>query len=84
LLIVFLLVGILPPALLVNLTWQRAQALLTATNPQVVLDNLFFLQVFILCAGVLASIGLAVFMSRGIVGPLDTLEVTAQVPGTFA
>ena len=92
LLVVFLLVGIYPPTILVNLTWQRAQALLTATNPQVVLDNLFFLQIFILCASVVASVGLAVFMSRGIVGPLDTLQeamkrveqndLDAQVPVT--
>lgn len=74
LLVVFLLVGIYPPVILAILTWQRAQALIVAANPQVVLDNLFFLQVFILAASAVASVGLAVFMGRGIVGPLDTLE----------
>ena len=48
LLVVFLLIGILPPAILVNLSWQRAQTLLTAPNPQAVLGNLLILQIFVL------------------------------------
>ncbi len=74
LLAVFLLIGILPPVLLVNLSWQRAQALLVAPNPEAVLDNLLILEVFILVSGVVASVGLAVFMTRTITGPLDRLQ----------
>ena len=78
LLIVFLLVGIYPPALLVNLTWPRALVLSTVDNPQVILDNLLFLQLFVLGVGALASIGLAVFMTRGLVGPLDRLQAAMK------
>jgi HAMP domain-containing protein len=74
LLVVFLLIGILPPAILVNLSWQRAQTLLAAPNPQAVLSNLLILQVFILATSILASVALAVFMTRSITGPLDTLQ----------
>jgi serine phosphatase RsbU (regulator of sigma subunit) len=78
LLVVFLLVGILPPVLLVSLSWQRAGALLTAPNPQAVLDNLLILEVFILVSGVVASLGLAVFMTRTITGPLDRLQAAMK------
>jgi sigma-B regulation protein RsbU (phosphoserine phosphatase) len=74
LLVVFLLVGIVPPVLLVSLSWQRAQALLVAPNPQAVLDNLLILEVFVLASGIVASVGLAVFMTRTITGPLDQLQ----------
>ena len=74
LLVVFLLIGIMPPAILVNLSRQRAQTLLTAPNPQAVLSNLLILQIFILVTSILASVALAVFMTRGITGPLDTLQ----------
>jgi len=74
LLTVFLLIGIVPPAILANLSWQRAQILLTSPDPQTLLDNLLFLQLFILITGILSSIGLAVFMTRTITGPLHSLE----------
>jgi serine phosphatase RsbU (regulator of sigma subunit) len=74
LLIVLLAVGILPPALLTSLSWQRAEALLAAPNPQVVLDNLLILQVFLVGTSIAASVGLAVFTTRGITGPLDRLQ----------
>jgi sigma-B regulation protein RsbU (phosphoserine phosphatase) len=75
LLVVLLLVGVLPPVLLVSLSWQRAQALLVAPNPEAVLDNLLILEVFVLASGIVASVGLAVFMTRTITGPLDRLRV---------
>ncbi len=78
LLIVFLLIGLLPPALLVNLSWQRAQTLLTVSNPQAVLSNMLILQLFVLITGVLASIALAVLVTRTITGPLDTLQSAMQ------
>jgi adenylate cyclase len=74
LLVVFLLIGVLPPALLVSLTWQRAQALTTVPNPQAVLANLYALQAFVLGSGVVASIGLAVLVTRAITAPLDRLQ----------
>ncbi|MEJ2734007.1 MAG: HAMP domain-containing protein, partial [Anaerolineae bacterium] len=78
LLVVFVLVGILPPVLLMSLSWQRAQALLTAPNPQAVLDNLLILEIFILVTGVIASVGLAVFMTRTLTGPLDRLQAAMR------
>ena len=74
LLIVFLLIGILPPTLLVSLTWQRTQMLLSAPNPETILANLRLLQIFILGASIVASIGLAFFITRGITNPLDELR----------
>ncbi|MBN1933312.1 MAG: HAMP domain-containing protein [Anaerolineae bacterium] len=78
LLIVFLLVGLYPPALLVGLTWPRAQALTIASNPEAILQNLFALQIFILVAGILISVGLALFTTHGITGPLDKLQVAMK------
>ena len=74
LLIVFLFIGILPPSLLVSLSWQRTQLLLSAPNPTTVLANLRLLQIFILSVGVITSIGLAVFTTRSITEPLDVLR----------
>jgi class 3 adenylate cyclase len=74
LLIVFLLVGVWPSALLVKLSLERAQMLVTAPDPQAVLDNLVVLEFFILGVGLLASVGMAFFMTRGLTGPLQTLQ----------
>ena len=76
LLVVLLVVGILPPVLLTSLSWQRAQALLVASNPQAVLDNLLILQIFIVVTSIAASVGLALFTTRGITAPLDCLQKT--------
>jgi serine phosphatase RsbU (regulator of sigma subunit) len=73
-LIVLLLVGVLPPVVLASLSWQRAQALLAAPNPQTVLSNMFILQVFVVVTGVMASAALALFMTRSITGPLAGLQ----------
>jgi hypothetical protein len=73
LLAVFLLIGVLSPAILVNLSWQRAQALTTVPNSQAVLADLFALQAFVLGSGVVTSIGLAVLVTRAITVPLDRL-----------
>jgi serine phosphatase RsbU (regulator of sigma subunit) len=74
LLIVLLLVAVLPPAILVNLSYQRAKMLLTAPNPQTVLANLLILEIFILVVSILAGVAVAVFMTRTITGPLDQLQ----------
>lgn len=74
LLLVFLLVGFLPPVILMSLSWERAQALIVASNPQAILYNLFYLQIFILVVSLVASIGLAVFVTRSITAPLKRLQ----------
>lgn len=74
LLVVILLVGLLPPVVLVNLTWQRAQSLIAAQNPRAILENLFVLEIFILAASILSGIGLAVFVTRSITRPLKTIQ----------
>ena len=74
LLIAFLFIGIMPPALLVNLSWHRAQLLLTAPNPATVLGNLRLLQNFILAFNLIASVGLAMLITRSITDPLNTLR----------
>ncbi len=78
LLMIFLLIGVLPPALLVSLSWQRAQTLLTVSNPQAVLSNMLILQLFVLITGVLASIALSVLVTRTITGPLHTLQTAMK------
>ncbi|HLF74417.1 MAG TPA: hypothetical protein VI524_08735, partial [Anaerolineales bacterium] len=42
LLLVFLLVGFLPPIILMSLSWGRAQALISAASPLAVLNNMFY------------------------------------------
>ncbi len=78
LLIVFLFTGILLPTLLVALTWQRAQMLLSVPNPETVLANLRILQIFILIASGLASVGLAFFTTRGVTSPLVALRIAMR------
>ncbi len=74
LLIAFLLIGVLPPLLLVNLSWQRAESLLHASNPTTILSNLRLLQNFILAFSLVASISLAFLITRGITKPLHQLQ----------
>ena len=70
----FLLVGLVPPFLLVTLTLSRSRALIDSPNPEVVLRNLIIVQVFILAASLLASLGIANFVSRAIIEPLSALQ----------
>jgi adenylate cyclase len=74
LLIAFFLVGVYPLTLLAMLTWGRAQALLTAPDPEAVLDNLLAMELYLLMMGIAASIGLALFVTRAITGPLNELQ----------
>lgn len=74
LLIVFLFIGSVPPTLLVNLTWQRAESLLSTSNPEKALENLSILQGFIFVASVTASVGLSFFITRNITTPLATIR----------
>ncbi|MDA0244241.1 MAG: HAMP domain-containing protein [Chloroflexi bacterium] len=72
---VFLLVSIGPPALLAQATWGRAVLLPTAENPALLLQNLRLLQGFILGFGILASISIAIFMTRGILHNISQLQL---------
>lgn len=74
LLIAFLFIGILPPAFLVSVSWERAQQLLDAPNPATVLANLRLLQIFILVIGIIFSIWLAIFTTRSITDPIHALR----------
>jgi class 3 adenylate cyclase len=74
LVVVILLVGILPPVVLVNLTWQRARSLTAAQNPQAILENLFVLEIYILAASILSGIALGVFVTRSVTRPLKTIQ----------
>jgi signal transduction histidine kinase/CheY-like chemotaxis protein len=74
LLIVFLLIGLWPSALLVKLSLERAQALANTNQPEAILNNLLLVEIFILVITALASIGMALFMTRGITGPLGALK----------
>jgi adenylate cyclase len=64
----------LPPFLLVTLSLTRSRALIDSPNPQVVLRNLIIVQIFILAASVLASVGIANFVSRAIIEPIRALQ----------
>lgn len=74
LLIVFLFIGFLPPTLLVNYTWERAESLISSSNPDVILENLRVLQGFILIASITASVGLSFFITRNITTPLAAIR----------
>ncbi|MBK8432924.1 MAG: HAMP domain-containing protein [Chloroflexi bacterium] len=79
---VFLLVSVLPPALLAQATWGRAVLLSTAENPALLLQNLRLLQGFILGFGILASISIAIFMTRGILHNISQLQLAmSEVAG---
>lgn len=74
LLIVFLLIGLWPLGLMASLSFQRAQLLVTSAYPQAILDNLLILQLFLIVTGLLASVGLAVFVTQSIVRPLREMQ----------
>lgn len=83
LVIVFALIGAWPPTLLAYLSWQRASALTAivglpgpeaAAQAEAILSNLFRLELFVVGACALVSIGMAVFVTRSVVGPLRTLQ----------
>lgn len=74
LVMVFLFASISPTVMMVVLSWQREQLLLTSSNPQTILANLRLLQIFLLGANITASVGVAFLITRGITQPLDTLR----------
>jgi len=74
LLSIFLLIGTLPPAMLVVLFLRRAQELIANPNAAAILENLIILEIFILVISVGASIGMALFVTHSIVDPLRTIQ----------
>lgn len=70
----FLLVGLVPPFLLVTISLSRLRGLIDSPNPEVVFRNLIIVQIFILLASLLASVGIANFVSRAIIEPLRVLQ----------
>lgn len=73
-LIVFLFTGVLTPTLLAVLSWQRAEILPDALNPEVLLENLRVLQTFILSANIIFGVGLTLVITRSITNPLVALR----------
>ncbi len=78
LLAAFLVVGLLSPAILVSLTWDRAPQVLAAPNPQALIANLRLLQLFILAAAGLASGLLAIATTQGITSRLQALQAAMR------
>ena len=75
LLLVFLLIGFLPPIMLMSLSWGRAQALLSTASPLAILNNMFYLQIFVLVVSLVASVSLAIFVTHSITAPLKSLQM---------
>lgn len=74
LLLSFILISGLTPILLVILSQVRTRALLDAENPEVILDNLILVQLFILVVGLAAGAITAILVAHAIVGPLQVLQ----------
>jgi adenylate cyclase len=74
LLIVFLLSSIYPVGLLVALSLDRARQIVSASNPEVILRNMFLIEMFLLGISVASSTLMAFFTSRTVIGPLAELE----------
>jgi adenylate cyclase len=74
LLLGFVLVGFYPAVLLSLAAVSRAEALLSAENPQVVLQNLYIAVGVISLIAAVAGVALAVLVSHSIVDPLLRLQ----------
>ncbi|HLO33249.1 MAG TPA: adenylate/guanylate cyclase domain-containing protein [Anaerolineales bacterium] len=80
LLIVFLLSSIYPVGLLVALSFDRARRIISASNPEAILRNMFLIEMFLLGISIVSSTLMAFFASRTVIGPLEELEkVMARV-----
>jgi len=74
LLIVFLLSSIYPVGLLVALSLDRARQIVSASNPEAILQNMFIIEMFLLGISIISSTLMAFFTSRTVIGPLEGLE----------
>jgi adenylate cyclase len=76
LLVIFLMLGTVPLSLLGVMAYRRAEALLAAgaaAAPQLI-GNMLVTIVFMVVAGVLSAIGLAVFVAGSVAAPLRDLQ----------
>ena len=76
LLVIFLMISVIPVALLGIMAYNHAAAAMRAgpERADAILANLVVSVVFLGVAGTLSSVGLALFVSRSVAGPLATLE----------
>lgn len=74
LLIVFLLSSIYPLGLLAALSLDRARQIISASNPEVILRNMFLVEIFLFGISVASSTLMAFFTSRTVIGPLEDLD----------
>jgi len=74
LLTVFLLSSIYPVGLIVALSLDRARQIVSASNPEAILQNMFIIQMFLLGISIASSTLMAFFASRTVIGPLEELE----------
>jgi adenylate cyclase len=74
LLVVFLLSSIYPLGLVVTLSLDRARQIISASNPEAILKNMFLIQMFLLAISIASSTLMAFFASRTVIGPLEELE----------
>ncbi|MBN1921641.1 MAG: HAMP domain-containing protein [Anaerolineae bacterium] len=73
LLVVFLVISIYPISLLMVLSLGRARAIVSAPNPDVILDNLFIIEMFLLTVSVAAGVGMVYFVYQTISAPIARL-----------
>jgi adenylate cyclase len=76
LLVIFLMISVIPAGMLGIMAYNHAIEALTAGPERAddILRNLLMSVVFLEVVGTLASIGLALFVSRSVAGPLGSLE----------
>ena len=80
---IFLLISVIPLAILGVLAYTRALALVgaDASTAAVTVDSLRALTVFVLAVGILAATGLAIFAARSVADPLQQLRETMAAVG---
>lgn len=83
LLVIFLLISVIPLAVLGALAYNTAQALLQADPARAasLVEGLGVLILFIVVVGILAAVGLAVFAAHSVAGPLRRLEEAMAAVG---
>jgi adenylate cyclase len=75
---VFLLITLYPAGMLTLVVFDRTQLLLTAPNPQAILQNMLLSIGFIFVISLVASLGMAILVARLIIHPLNGLEEAMQ------
>lgn len=83
LLAVFLLISVVPLTLMAALTWSRASLMVgaDAATAAALRTNTLALILFLLGVGIVAAVGLAVFVSRSVAAPLRDVEAAMERVG---